>query len=119
MRQKNKKYIRTEDGIYESKKYCEMLPIEIMGINEEPICPADTIKELCDCYFAISNTGYKTPIKIDFDKKIIYQWQDNNLVVDYTFEQFIPYHTIYGAILTDKGLIFVVKMNDKGDLELL
>lgn len=91
-----------------------------MDINEEIICLADTIKELCDSYFAISNTGYKTPIKIDFDKKIIYQWQGNNLVVDYTFEQFIPYHTIYGAILTDKGLIFVAKMkNEEGDLELL
>ena len=26
---------------------------------------------------------------------------------------------IYGAIWTDKGLIYVAKMNDKGELELL
>ena len=26
---------------------------------------------------------------------------------------------VYGAIWTDKGLIYVAKMNDKGELELL
>ena len=28
-------------------------------------------------------------------------------------------YNIYGAIWTDKGLIYVAKMNDKGDLELI
>lgn len=30
-----------------------------------------------------------------------------------------PTAQIYGAIWTDKGLIYVAKMNDKGELELL
>jgi len=31
----------------------------------------------------------------------------------------IPITQIYGAIWTDKGLIYVAKMNEKGELELL
>ena len=124
------KYIRTKDGrIIEVKRRRIVFPIFPAGetrtifndniLEKDVIKESDTIEELCDDYFAISNTNYKTPIKIDFEKKIIYQWQSNRLVVSYTFEQFIPYHTIYGAIWTDRGLIYVARMNNDGELELL
>ena len=60
---------------------------------------ADTIKELCDEFVMISYGKHK----LDFgchsygDKKI----------------------QIYGSIWTNKGLIYVAKMNNKGGLELL
>lgn len=85
--------------------------------DDEIVAQADTIEELCDWYFAMSNTGYKTSIKIDFEKKIVEQWQD--IIVEYPLDHFIQTHTIYGAIWTDKGLIYVAKMNEKGELELL
>ena len=64
---------------------------------------ADTIEELCDAFVEIYNDGtYEiTPIN------------------DIRFFESYKNHIVYGAIWTDKGLIYVAKMNDKGELELL
>lgn len=55
-------------------------------------------------------------------------WLSSALVI-YENEESVPYKNyldalatqkeVYGAIWTDKGLIYVAKMNDKGELELL
>lgn len=68
-------------------------------LNSEIIKQADTIKELCDEFVMISYGKHKLDIGCHSygDKKI----------------------QIYGAIWTDKGLIYVAKMNEKGELELL
>ena len=68
-------------------------------LNSEIIKQADTIKELCDEFVMISGGKHKLDIGCHSygDKKI----------------------QIYGAIWTDKGLIYVAKMNVKGELELL
>lgn len=102
------KYIRTKDGIYDLDKsiwyeftgrkvrmpYCE-------EYEKQPgLCKTvDTIKELCDEFVMISDGKHKLDIGCHSygDKKI----------------------QIYGAIWTDKGLIYVAKMNEKGELELL
>lgn len=112
------KYIRTKDGrIYEiieetensfelcspfeKKMGCSCTMIKrMLGSNEKPTYRlADTIKELCDEFVMISGGKHKLDIGCHSygDKKI----------------------QIYGAIWTDKGLIFVAKMNNKGLLELL
>ena len=61
------------------------------------VAQADTIEELCDCF-------------------VDYCEEDDSHFVSTEIQGI---HEIYGAIWTDKGLIYVAKMNDKGELELL
>ena len=111
------KYIRTNDGIYEEHKVpclkCKYFPKNILtgegGCQGETFyCvyhKADTIEELCDEFVwkAPNNTPLIVPNihNMNIEKEI-----KNECIV-------------YGAIWTDKGLIYVAKMNDKGELELL
>ena len=67
---------------------------------------ADTIEELCD--------------------EFVYVGEKGNVVLGMSYMQIedvkkynVNNNKIYGAIWTDKGLIYVAKMNDKGELELL
>ena len=114
------KYIRTKDGIvscgfskeeYDSKypntkiSYEEWFDIAFRNNKEyEIIKTADTIEELCD-RFVITEHGL----------------DDNFLMEDFKDVKkfFVGKATVYGAIWTDKGLIYVAKMNDEGCLELL
>ncbi len=73
---------------------------------------ADTIDKLCDCFVKIKQKGNCKPYILKFDFK------DLPLLK----QQRIKYPTspVYGAIhIEDKGLIYVAKMNEKGELELL
>ena len=101
-------YIRTKDGrILDFDKLNEVSKLSV-DMAEEPIREADTIEELCDefvCYFEIFNRSYY----------FVYENSYDELKRDV---QTIQY-SAYGAIWTDKGLIFVAKMNDKGDLVLI
>ena len=105
------KYIRTKDGIYERvmvvRQVCngnEVAVIRPDKVEFEPIInQADTIEELCDEFVDI----YK------------YEKPDIALLNDIKFFESYKSHTVYGAIWTDKGLIYVAKMNEKGELELL
>ena len=67
---------------------------------------ADTIEELCD--------------------EFVYVGEKGNVVLGMSYKQFgdvkkynVNGNKIYGAIWTDKGLIYVARMNEKGELELL
>ena len=107
-------YIRTKDGRIMEITLEEMsLPTKI-GIHTEEcvegeylgvevIQQADTIEELCDMF--VFRVGENVIIDQDNDKFFRGNWK--------------CYDTIYGAIWTDKGLIYVAKMNEKGELELL
>ena len=64
---------------------------------------ADTIEELCD-EFVIVGTNWQQIIDLE-DAKYNCDKHDNL--------------KIYGAIWTDKGLIFVAIMNDKGEMKLI
>ena len=106
------KYIRTKDNIYEivndygsscaikSKGKRGRIAIDGFtikyGLSYAP--RADTIEKLCDEFVA-----------------------NNELLVFEDITRYAMYknYIIYGAIWTDKGLIYVAKMNDKGELELL
>ena len=67
---------------------------------------ADTIEELCDefviDYKLVERHQFLGKIKITEMAKVLLSGK-----------------RVYGAIWTDKGLIYVAKMNDKGELELL
>lgn len=107
------KYIRTKDGIWlNGGKFG--FPCEgIVGKKDEYdfgfcfdkkdiIKQADTIEKLCDEFvYFINGMPFVT------HKGEIHYVAEGIPVV------------IYGAIWTDKGLIYVAKMNDKGELELL
>ena len=106
------KYIRTKNGIYdyEPTHNIDVDGFVVQHINgwnkpltkEDIIKIADTIEELCDEFVLC---------------------EDNHccIVGDIEAKEMATtnYGIIYGAIWTDKGLIYVAKMNEKGNLELL
>lgn len=110
------KYVKTKNGIYRNAstdneiiiickgRHCEINP---KGI----IAKADTIEELCDV--VVVKYNYKNlPTVVETMKnskmQIINALKDNGNV-----------EWIKLGIYTDKGLIYVAKMNEKGELELL
>ena len=119
------KYIRTENGVYEVVKLeeVEVGQIAIRGniafkCCESPfnhletyedilgnvIAQADTPEELCDEFVGVDNTcenGHQLLRAIPY--KCANYWNGG----------------VYGAIWTSKGLIYVAKMNEKGELELI
>lgn len=125
------KYIRTKDGIYESakqqivKRYdsegnlfatsIDTSTNSLISIYEDIIKQADTIEELCDELVVIpyadepcqkirpQNDGFH-------NVKELLKFYDDNMTGVFS---------LYGAIWTDKGLIYVAKMNEEGELELL
>lgn len=117
------KYIRTKDG-----KICEKIknstPFTILVKWQKMTFPidktsnllkqADTIEELCDEFVVYTPCNYFPITHLNY------------LGLDRAKEQGLEYKkncdlesNIYGAIWTDKGLIYVAKMNEKGELELL
>ena len=108
------RYIRTKDGkIAEIKEnmvvkvsddairlvYKNKPHICVLDSDDDILKQANTIKELCDEFVMISYGKHKLDIGC-------HSYGDENI-------------QIYGAIWTDKGLIYVAKMNKKGELELL
>ena len=82
-------------------------------LNSEVINQADTIEELCDEF--VSNNKLLEPKYVYTNETLIQSWRnrfEDELVVKGNKD-------IKGAIWTDKGLIYVAKMNNKGELELL
>lgn len=81
--------------------------------NWEIIAKADTIEELCDEFVynnQLLNPYYISPKDtelIAFRNRLEYEFKEKN------------HKEIYGAIWTEKGLIYVAKMNGQGKFELL
>ena len=113
------KYIRTKDKISGERIYENDIPEpknnhekEILqemrdNIGEVIIKQADTIEELCDEFIVFG----------DIDRPYLTRHKFTNK--EWNKQYFIGDRKLYGAIWTDKGLIYVAKMNDKGELELL
>ena len=109
------KYIRTKDGrlLKVRLEYHELPAAEdtIVYWSEirEPFINrqddfklSDTIEELCDEFVIINN--------------------ENEMEVIHNFnfaKNSCIYDVLYGAIWTNKGLIYAAKMNEDGELELL
>ena len=88
------KYVRTKDRVYEINPTLTDEQIDISLGKNTP--RADAIEELCDEFVVI------------VDGKHYIRVPASN-----------PNFQTYGAIWTEKGLIYVAKMNEKGELELL
>lgn len=99
------KYIRTKDGRIIKHPHPNT---EIFTFRYEILKTADTIKELCDEFAA---THGHTGSYVHYAKSVFKQ----ATIEDFLEQDF----EIYGAIWTNKGLIYVAKMNNKGELELL
>lgn len=95
------KYIRTKNGIYEPKT--KMMFNHIKEYKE-----ADTIEELCDEFVLVEKM-----------REVIYHHKSSKFADFKSIALLNERYTLYGAIWTDKGLIYVAKMNDKGELELI
>ena len=114
------KYIRTKDSIDLLIKSIDSYIVKDSessfekAIDEETLLKnykvADTIEELCDIYVSV----YENPLDNDFFWAHTY----TPMEVKNFYNRYIP-KEVYGAIWTDKGLIYVAKMNPKGNLELL
>lgn len=111
------KYIRTKDGIYEVGELVETESTILDKLHtkcylkQNIIAKADTIEELCDEFVLYDNLLNTYGV---FDKKVItFKWLKEH------FGLYDKGMTLYGAIWTLKGLIFVTKMNEKGELELI
>ena len=110
-------YIRTKDGIYKvESETCHKQGYFIDRYEEDVILKKQVIKqsenleELCDKfvgYFEIFNRSYYYIHENSYD-----EFKSNAQMIG-------PNYSAYGAIWTEKGLIFVAKMNDKGELELI
>lgn len=113
------KYVRTENEIIyvgdlikdEYGNYCDPKNYETdMEVsNEYIIKESDDLKELCDCF-----------VYMDTKHNIIqYKYMIRNSLCSNDMKYMKMGTEIYGAIWTDKGLIYVAKMNEEGDLKLL
>ena len=130
------KYVRTKDGRiikigeqtdvgYEKGTFEVHNKAGIVASYEpiEVLKETDTIEELCDEFVDTSelkttNTGGWLYDEFDSDNKcLIYYAEDERRTIP--LNEFDDLSKIYGAIWTDKGLIYVAKMNEKGKLELL
>ena len=124
------KYIRLGNDIYqiikEKEGYFELrdaLDVKMkcytfMPKREQDYKIADTIEELCDEFVIIrkdDNTFALAKYYPD-DKTFYVKTADEEVSLN---ECLMYEYEIYGAIWTDKGLIYVAKMNEKGELELI
>lgn len=129
-------YIRTKDGKI-LKVFCENVPLskEIDGLTyygentidlgtshwlpkDEILKQANIIEELCDGYYVDVNDQSFTLSEcydnLEDAKKSYKDW------ISYSDRKYLEYTVIlYAFIKTNKGLIYVAKMNGKGGLELL
>ena len=109
------KYIRTEDGIFEVDFVEYSTYYHTIGWNifekEQIIAQANTIEELCDEFVVKHIKNEKAYVADEYKKAEILK--DRQKVFEYGVE------AVYGAIWTDKGLIYVAKLNENGKLELI
>ena len=110
------KYIRTKHTIFEvvdenEKVYLVCAKSDPTSIYSKSKCQTDiikegeTIEELCDL-FVVYEDLHRWEIKVSFAQ----------MKKEYPYDE---HYNMFGAIWTDKGLIYVAKMNEKGELELI
>jgi len=107
------KYVRTKDGkVWTNKNPNHDKDIFTSRYNpKEVVREADTIEELCD-RVVVKDSNNKEPRVYNIKK---HNWRKiANTLFNIRKVEWVKF-----AIWTDKGLIYVAKMNDKGCLELL
>ena len=123
------KYIRTKDSIIDSillfnnYKYCGGKQDYNNFIQESDldiVKQSNTIEELCDEFvFEDMDGHYLCDFCEQTDIDVGSKFDELKYWFNHSKEQQYKTRNCYGAIWTDKGLIYVAKMNYKGELELL
>lgn len=119
------KYIRTKSGVYEVTKDTKGTKFIVMGKrktlldygtfitrDDDIINQSETIEELCDLYI-----DEETQTIFHKHNGYVINWKTNMVYSLKALSE--SYHSVKGAIYTDEGLIYVAKMKDNGDLELI
>ena len=102
-------YIRTKDGVYEVKvnKYHELVYCKnnqiVLSCNI--IKQSENIEELCD-RFVVMDKETKEVMDIVYFLEYAKLWAHCK-------------YNIYGAVWCEWGLMYVAKLDDKGELELI
>ena len=122
------RYIRTKDGVFESKatergKFIHIPTNDAVAqmhrdnwvwvLEENIVAQADTIEELCD-ELVVCDPQFSLPFTRER------AW--GSLYLDTSSEEKFKkgkLEAVYGSIWVDGNLIKVAKMNEKGELELL
>lgn len=107
------RYIRTKSFITNFESWMEINGnlLSIGAVKYIIIDQADTIEELCDgVYVEDKNNAHNW-----FIMEISEYQNTSNADKKYMAKEWI----FYALIKTDEGLIYVAKMNDKGELELI
>ena len=118
------KYVRTKDKIYEVSEYNDYATHKRKGEtllegyktsyikNENIITQSENLEELCDLFI-----DEETKTIFHKHNGYVINWKTNMV---YSLKEVAKhFHSVKGAIYTDKGLIYVAKMNEKGELCLL
>ena len=129
------KYIRTKDGIFEvvdeNDRYYKCInpqtswaTIKSKIENDEngidyALAEADTIEELCDEFVGLVKSTSSDFIIMRVMAHSLKELKES-LKTKLNGEVYQGhYDIVYGAVWTSKGLIYVAKMNEKGELELI
>lgn len=127
------KYVRVyesdcypEEYITTYKNHCEhVCHLQDAGFDFEGciIKQADTIEELCDEFILVHTEDDESSKDIFVNENGWFSHRGDHYY-DFSLELVKKgkreiFGTFYGAIWTDKGLIYVAKMNKEGKLELL
>ena len=108
------KYIKTKDGIYEVDFVDISTYYHTTGWNivekDEILAQANTLKELCDGFYLdlggeFDDTYLRRKDRFEFLKELALEYMRRDMKV-----------TLYGIIKTSKGLIYVAKLNENGEL---
>lgn len=115
------RYIRTKDNVYETigkEEPCRDGEIEVFCTGHNSVAKswivtqANTIEDLCDGYVI------EHPInafRFFYDKEEMLKCLFNTCMRLFKVHEL----KVFGCIKTDKGLIYIAKMNGEGELELL
>ena len=127
-------YIRTKDGVYDTSKGLYTPSIKMWAIgtvtiyDEQIIRKSETIEELCDefCYIKDGVVSQYLTISFKYKRDDEFCALRNKLTANAIVEiskGISKYELENGelkfAIWTSKGLIYVAKMNENGELELI
>lgn len=118
------RFIRTKDGVYDTKTVGSIRDenlkawfISIKIINDDEIIKqADTIEKLCDGFYWDWEDKFSPH---NFNSYSLAKDTWGEYINDCLEENEIPERNMYGFIKTNKGLIYVAKMNENGELILL
>lgn len=117
------KYVRTETGIYEIEYDLDHIVITKQECPDTElfIKKANTIEELCDeLVFEFGHSQFSNHLEVwHLYHEISLKEEVKNALDDGYRADEDEVKTIYGAIWTERGLKYVAKMNEKGELELL